>query len=109
MAARSAPCVHLNSYPPRNFVPEPAFDISREFPLATAVSFHSYMDTEQYEDAVRDYEKVYQTEKTKGERISTLVVCKVNCRFSSLLLLFAFISFPTIRSDLQPLTPARQC
>lgn len=27
----------------------------------------SYMDTEQYEEAVRDYEKVYQTEKTKGE------------------------------------------
>lgn len=26
----------------------------------------SYMDTEQYEEAVRDYEKVYQTEKTKG-------------------------------------------
>lgn len=28
------------------------------------------MDTEQYEDAVRDYEKVYQTEKTKGKSIS---------------------------------------
>lgn len=27
----------------------------------------SYMDTEQYEEAVRDYEKVYQTEKTKGK------------------------------------------
>lgn len=27
---------------------------------------YSYMDTEQYEEAVRDYEKVYQTEKTKG-------------------------------------------
>lgn len=27
----------------------------------------SYMDTEQYEEAVRDYEKVYQTEKTSGE------------------------------------------
>lgn len=24
------------------------------------------MDTEQYEEAVRDYEKVYQTEKTTG-------------------------------------------
>lgn len=24
------------------------------------------MDTEQYEEAVRDYEKVYQTEKTSG-------------------------------------------
>lgn len=33
------------------------------------------MDTEQYEDAVRDYEKVYQTEKTKGEHKSTLCVC----------------------------------
>lgn len=29
----------------------------------------SYMDTEQYEEAVRDYEKVYQTEKTKGENL----------------------------------------
>lgn len=29
----------------------------------------SYMDTEQYEEAVRDYEKVYQTEKTKGKGI----------------------------------------
>lgn len=28
----------------------------------------SYMDTEQFEEAVRDYEKVYQTEKTKGMR-----------------------------------------
>lgn len=26
----------------------------------------SYMDSEMYEEAVRDYEKVYQTEKTKG-------------------------------------------
>lgn len=26
------------------------------------------MDTEQYEEAVRDYEKVYQTEKTSGKR-----------------------------------------
>lgn len=32
------------------------------------------MDTEQYEDAVRDYEKVYQTEKTKGECICILFV-----------------------------------
>lgn len=30
------------------------------------------MDTEQYEDAVRDYEKVYQTEKTKGKRVCVL-------------------------------------
>lgn len=28
----------------------------------------SYMDTEQYEEAVRDYEKVYQTEKTSGKQ-----------------------------------------
>lgn len=27
------------------------------------------MDTEQYEEAVRDYEKVYQTEKTKGKEV----------------------------------------
>ncbi|MGH0169543.1 UNVERIFIED_CONTAM: hypothetical protein FKN15_057096 [Acipenser sinensis] len=31
------------------------------------VSLFSYLDTEQYEEAVRDYEKVYQTEKTKGK------------------------------------------
>ena len=46
-----------------------------KYTLATIVSFHSYMDTEQYEDAVRDYEKVYQTEKTKGEHISILLLC----------------------------------
>lgn len=28
----------------------------------------SYTDTEQYEEAVRDYEKVYQTEKTKEHK-----------------------------------------
>ena len=33
----------------------------------------SYMDTEQYEEAVRDYEKVYQTEKTKGENQTPLL------------------------------------
>lgn len=32
----------------------------------TLYFFLSYMDTEQFEEAVRDYEKVYQTEKTKG-------------------------------------------
>lgn len=31
------------------------------------------MDTEQYEEAVRDYEKVYQTEKTKGENQTLLL------------------------------------
>ena len=35
------------------------------------VRFYSYMDTEQYEEAVRDYEKVYQTEKTKGQYVLT--------------------------------------
>lgn len=35
--------------------------------LISAFDPCSYMDTEQYEEAVRDYEKVYQTEKTKGE------------------------------------------
>lgn len=34
--------------------------------LISAFDSCSYMDTEQYEEAVRDYEKVYQTEKTKG-------------------------------------------
>lgn len=34
--------------------------------LFSAFDSCSYMDTEQYEEAVRDYEKVYQTEKTKG-------------------------------------------
>lgn len=55
------------------------------------------MDTEQYEDAVRDYEKVYQTEKTKGEHIGNFFVV-------------AFVSFfpPTICSDLQPFAPAGQ-
>lgn len=33
---------------------------------------HSYMDTEQYEEAVRDYEKIYQTEKTKGKPVNPL-------------------------------------
>lgn len=32
------------------------------------------MDTQQYEEAVRDYEKVYQTEKTKGVCVSILIV-----------------------------------
>lgn len=32
----------------------------------------SYMDTEQYEEAVRDYEHVYQTEKTKGQNQDAL-------------------------------------
>ena len=27
----------------------------------------SYMDTEQYEEAVRDYEKIYKIDKTRGE------------------------------------------
>lgn len=34
--------------------------------LISAFDSCSYMDTEQYEEAVRDYERVYQTEKTKG-------------------------------------------
>lgn len=38
--------------------------------LITVLTLLSYMDTEQYEDAVRDYEKVYQTEKTKGTNSS---------------------------------------
>jgi hypothetical protein len=28
------------------------------------------MDKEEYDEAVRDYEKVYQTEKTKGMSVS---------------------------------------
>lgn len=36
------------------------------FPLTLTSDPRSYMDTEQYEEAVRDYEKVYQTEKTSG-------------------------------------------
>lgn len=36
------------------------------------------MDTEQYEEAVRDYEKVYQTEKTSGKRpFVTLPNCSI--------------------------------
>lgn len=34
------------------------------------------MDTEQYEEAVRDYEKVYQTEKTSGK--TSLWLCEQN-------------------------------
>lgn len=30
------------------------------------------MDTEQYEEAVRDYEHVYQAEKTKGQNQDAL-------------------------------------
>lgn len=41
------------------------------WPLQFLIKFvwcFSYTDTEQYEEAVRDYEKVYQTEKTSGKR-----------------------------------------
>lgn len=41
------------------------------------------MDTEQYEEAVRDYEKVYQTEKTKGKGIwehASQERCGLTCR-----------------------------
>lgn len=41
------------------------------------------MNTEQYEEAVRDYEKVYQTEKTSGK----LSFC------SSVVLFFSFLFF----------------
>lgn len=58
-------CISLNSYLPRK--PEPLFDAFCEVHLGNHCS-HSYMDTEQYEDAVRDYEKVYQTEKTKEHK-----------------------------------------
>lgn len=34
------------------------------------ISVFSYMDKEEYDEAVRDYEKVYQTEKTKGMSVS---------------------------------------
>ena len=41
------------------------------------------MDTEQYEEAVRDYEKVYQTEKTSGNAadpaLSHLYLPKLTC------------------------------
>uniref|UniRef100_A0AAY4C5E2 J domain-containing protein n=1 Tax=Denticeps clupeoides TaxID=299321 RepID=A0AAY4C5E2_9TELE len=36
--------------------------------LIYRLSCSSYMDTEMYEEAVRDYEKVYQTEKTKEHK-----------------------------------------
>lgn len=44
------------------------------------------MDTEQYEEAVRDYEKVYQTEKTKGESQDSFTVAEltdIRAAFSS--------------------------
>lgn len=34
------------------------------------------MDTEQYEEAVRDYEHVYQTEKTKGQNQDALLLLR---------------------------------
>lgn len=74
--------------------------------LVTSVSFCSYMDTEQYEDAVRDYEKVYQTEKTKGEHKGTLCVCT---SFPELAIFLLFLFSPTICFDLQPNTPSGQC
>lgn len=43
------------------------------------------MDTEQYEEAVRDYEKVYQTEKTKGETRPRRLVLPVLGSLSHLL------------------------
>ena len=43
------------------------------------------MDTEQYEEAVRDYEKVYQTEKTKGEKLKALFRECVHTVFFSVL------------------------
>lgn len=46
------------------------------FFLMTFVWCFSYMDTEQYEEAVRDYEKVYQTEKTSGKR-PFVTLCKL--------------------------------
>lgn len=50
------------------------------------------MDTEQYEEAVRDYEKVYQTEKTKGK--SDFVVAELT-QLSALIfhLIFAYTVF----------------
>lgn len=50
------------------------------------------MDTEQYEEAVRDYEKVYQTEKTKGT--DRLPACE-NLRSVLVFNLWPFISFRT--------------
>jgi len=32
------------------------------------VLFRSYTNLEEYEDAVRDYQKVYQMERTRGAR-----------------------------------------
>lgn len=34
------------------------------------------MDTEQYEEAVRDYEHVYQAEKTKGQNQSASLLLR---------------------------------
>lgn len=64
--------IHIH---PQSLCLNPLLIFPVKYTLATSVSFHSYMDTEQYEDAVRDYEKVYQTEKTKGECIGILFVC----------------------------------
>ncbi|GAB5581071.1 dnaJ homolog subfamily C member 7 isoform X1 [Prionailurus iriomotensis] len=49
----------------------PAEEIAQlpQSPMPVSYAPHGhYMDTEQYEEAVRDYEKVYQTEKTKEHK-----------------------------------------
>lgn len=62
----------------------------------------SYMETEQYEEAVRDYEHVYQTEKTKGQNqdalllprwLGFLVPCSA-CFYSLLLLCYCRTQTP---------------
>lgn len=43
--------------------------------------FFSYLDTEQYEEAVRDYEKVYKVDKSrgKGKRIPCFACSDETC------------------------------
>lgn len=53
---------------------------------------YSYMDTEQYEEAVRDYEKVYQTEKTKGGGRADITTSQ--CSFSTYWHLWTSIKLP---------------
>ena len=45
-------------------------DMVMIFQACFYTSVFSYMDKEEYDEAVRDYEKVYQTEKTKGMSVS---------------------------------------
>ena len=45
------------------------------------IYFRSYMDTEQYDEAVRDYEKIYKMDKNRGETTTFSRDYTVICKF----------------------------